>query len=48
MRKNRSTAKALALPLPTRAMPITLLGLMAAALCAAVVASQVIAVVSQL
>lgn len=48
MRKRRPIIRAAAIPMPTRAAPITLVGVMAVALCAAVVASQIIALVSKL
>jgi hypothetical protein len=48
MQNRKPLVKATAIPLPARAAPITLLGVMAVALCAAVAASQIVAVVTRL
>jgi hypothetical protein len=48
MHNRKPIVKATALPLPTRAAPITLLGVMAVALCAAAAASQIVVVVTRL
>ena len=48
MQNRKSIVKAVAVPMPVRAAPITLIGVMAVALCAAVVASQAVVLVSSL
>jgi hypothetical protein len=48
VQRRRAIVKAAAIPMPTRAAPITLLGVMAVALCAAVLASQIVSLASRL
>ena len=48
MQTKRPNVTAATFPLPTRAAPVTLISVMALTLCAAVVTSQIVAVVSSL
>jgi hypothetical protein len=48
MQKNHPIAKAVAIPLPTRAAPFTLIGVMAVSICAALAASQLVVFASTL